>query len=187
MAQGIAVYCFDIARGVVLAMPLRALARFHFPQSLAIATHRCEALPRLGSGGLRVLWAQRRPDTIATGGRTWEDRRHTCFTRPMASRPEAWGSPSMRSTNWAAAGFSTRRPPTRTGGRPSPPQRCRVGGWGYEILFLIGEYFCAKAGRLTGPSLFEDVPVRFAIADAGAHYHVPLLVSPWCYTTYRLS
>ena len=52
----------------------------------------------------------------------------------------------------------------------------------YELQFHIGEYF-----RSTGAeSLFLDVvPVRFAIADAAAHYHVPLLASPWSYTTYR--
>ena len=52
----------------------------------------------------------------------------------------------------------------------------------YELLFHIGEYF-----RRTGAeSPFLDVvPVRFAVADAGAHYHVPLLASPWSYTTYR--
>lgn len=52
----------------------------------------------------------------------------------------------------------------------------------YELLFHIGDYF-----RSTGAeSPFLDiVPVRFAIADADAHYHVPLLASPWSYTTYR--
>jgi len=52
----------------------------------------------------------------------------------------------------------------------------------YELLFHIGDYF-----RRTGAeSPFLDVvPVRFAVADAAAHYHVPLLASPWSYTTYR--
>jgi 5-hydroxyisourate hydrolase len=48
----------------------------------------------------------------------------------------------------------------------------------YELLFHVGEYF--------GQSAFLDtVPVRFGIGDASAHYHVPLLCSPWGYTTYR--
>lgn len=52
----------------------------------------------------------------------------------------------------------------------------------YELLFHIGDYF-RRAG---GESPFLDVvPVRFAIADAAGHYHVPLLASPWSYTTYR--
>jgi len=48
----------------------------------------------------------------------------------------------------------------------------------YELLFHVGAYF----GR--APFL-DEVPVRFAVADADEHYHVPLLVSPWSYTTYR--
>ncbi|MBL8662640.1 MAG: hydroxyisourate hydrolase [Candidatus Odyssella sp.] len=52
----------------------------------------------------------------------------------------------------------------------------------YELLFHVGDYF-RRAG---GDSPFLDVvPIRFAVADADAHYHVPLLASPWSYTTYR--
>ncbi len=55
----------------------------------------------------------------------------------------------------------------------------------YELLFHIGEYF-RRTGAATGePPFLDVVPVRFAIADASAHYHVPLLASPWSYTTYR--
>ena len=55
----------------------------------------------------------------------------------------------------------------------------------YEIAFHVGEYF-RRAGTL-GPGLpfLDVVPVRFAIGDPSAHYHVPLLVSPWSYSTYR--
>ena len=52
----------------------------------------------------------------------------------------------------------------------------------YELLFHIGDYF--RRGGAESPFL-DVVPVRFAIADASAHYHVPLLASPWSYTTYR--
>lgn len=48
----------------------------------------------------------------------------------------------------------------------------------YELIFHVGDYF--------GERRFLDrVPVRFVISDAGAKYHVPLLVSPWSYSTYR--
>ena len=48
----------------------------------------------------------------------------------------------------------------------------------YELVFAVGDYF--------GEAAFLDrVPVRFTIADPDAHYHVPLLVSPWAYSTYR--
>jgi 5-hydroxyisourate hydrolase len=48
----------------------------------------------------------------------------------------------------------------------------------YELTFAVGEYFGERA-------FLDRVPVRFSIADPGAHYHVPLLVSPWSYSTYR--
>jgi 5-hydroxyisourate hydrolase len=48
----------------------------------------------------------------------------------------------------------------------------------YELEFAIGDYF--------GEAPFLDrVPIRFTIADEQAHYHVPLLASPWAYSTYR--
>jgi len=55
----------------------------------------------------------------------------------------------------------------------------------YELVFAVGAYFGDQAGKTTTPPFLDRVPVRFAIADAGAHYHVPLLVSPWAYSTYR--
>jgi 5-hydroxyisourate hydrolase len=55
----------------------------------------------------------------------------------------------------------------------------------YELVFHMGDYFVKKGS--SGPQvLFLDrVPVQFGIADANASYHVPLLVSPWAYSTYR--
>ena len=54
----------------------------------------------------------------------------------------------------------------------------------YEIVFDVGEYFAAEVG-ITDPPFLGWVPIRFGIADASAHYHVPLLASPWSYSTYR--
>lgn len=55
----------------------------------------------------------------------------------------------------------------------------------YEVVFHVGDYF-AEAGLAGGEHPFlDEVPVRFGVADAGAHYHVPLLASPWSYSTYR--
>jgi 5-hydroxyisourate hydrolase len=48
----------------------------------------------------------------------------------------------------------------------------------YQLVFRIGAYFA-------GEGFLDVVPIRFKIADAAAHYHVPLLCSPWGYTTYR--
>ena len=48
----------------------------------------------------------------------------------------------------------------------------------YELEFAVGDYFGSR-------DFLDRVPVRFRIADPDAHYHVPLLVSPWSYSTYR--
>ena len=55
----------------------------------------------------------------------------------------------------------------------------------YEIIFFVGDYFAAKSGALPKTRFLDRVPVRFGIADAGASHHVPLLCSPWAYSTYR--
>ena len=55
----------------------------------------------------------------------------------------------------------------------------------YRIDFEVGAYFRAKGVELSDPAFLETVSLRFGIADAEAHYHVPLLVSPFSYSTYR--
>jgi 5-hydroxyisourate hydrolase len=55
----------------------------------------------------------------------------------------------------------------------------------YELLFAVGEYFAEQNVATPQPPFLDKVPVRFSIADPSAHYHVPLLVSPWAYSTYR--
>lgn len=55
----------------------------------------------------------------------------------------------------------------------------------YELLFHVGGYFRDRGIALTDPAFLDEVPIRFGIADAGAHYHVPLLISPYGYSTYR--
>lgn len=55
----------------------------------------------------------------------------------------------------------------------------------YELQFWVGEYFASLDPSLPNPPFLAQVPIRFGIADATAHYHVPLLVSPWSYSTYR--
>jgi len=55
----------------------------------------------------------------------------------------------------------------------------------YELDFRIGDYFAALGAKLPEPRFLDVVTLRFGIADADAHYHVPLLASPWSYSTYR--
>ena len=67
---------------------------------------------------------------------------------------------------------------TNADGRTDAPLRPTLPAGEYELEFAVGDYF-GDAGFL------DRVPVRFFIADPDAHYHVPLLVSPWAYSTYR--
>ena len=55
----------------------------------------------------------------------------------------------------------------------------------YELVFHVGGYFRVRGVALTEPAFLDQVPVRFGIADPARHYHVPLLVSPYGYSTYR--
>jgi 2-oxo-4-hydroxy-4-carboxy-5-ureidoimidazoline decarboxylase len=55
----------------------------------------------------------------------------------------------------------------------------------YELRFAVADYFVARGVPLSGPPFLDLVPIRFAIAEPEGHYHVPLVVSPWSYATYR--
>jgi 2-oxo-4-hydroxy-4-carboxy-5-ureidoimidazoline decarboxylase len=64
------------------------------------------------------------------------------------------------------------------GGRPLPIGR-------YELRFHVADYFAGVGARQDEPPFLDVVPVRFAVAEAEGHYHVPLLLTPWSYCTYR--
>jgi 5-hydroxyisourate hydrolase len=66
---------------------------------------------------------------------------------------------------------------TNADGRTDEPLLDELEPGAYELVFDVGEHF--------GEGLYDRVPIRFRIDDAQAHYHVPLLVSPWSYSTYR--
>lgn len=55
----------------------------------------------------------------------------------------------------------------------------------YELVFHAGDYFAARGIDLPSPRFVDLVGLRFGISDATQHYHVPLLVSPFAYSTYR--
>lgn len=63
-------------------------------------------------------------------------------------------------------------------GRPVPIAR-------YELRFGLGEYFARRGVETADPAFLDVVPIRFAVAEPEGHYHVPLLATPWGYTTYR--
>jgi 2-oxo-4-hydroxy-4-carboxy-5-ureidoimidazoline decarboxylase len=63
-------------------------------------------------------------------------------------------------------------------GRPVPIGR-------YELIFAVGDYFTSHGVPLADPPFLDLVPVRFGIAEAEGRYHVPLVVTPWSFSTYR--
>ena len=55
----------------------------------------------------------------------------------------------------------------------------------YRLVFSVAAYFAARGAALADPPFLDEVPIDFGLAAMGDHYHVPLLVSPWSYATYR--
>lgn len=55
----------------------------------------------------------------------------------------------------------------------------------YELVFHAGDYLRSTGAPLADPAFLDIVPIRFGIADEAGHYHVPLLLSPYGYSTYR--
>ena len=64
-------------------------------------------------------------------------------------------------------------------------RRCSRAVGEYELVFHAGKYLRQSGAVLTEPAFLDIIPIRFGIADSGAHYHVPLLISPYGYSTYR--
>jgi 2-oxo-4-hydroxy-4-carboxy-5-ureidoimidazoline decarboxylase len=64
------------------------------------------------------------------------------------------------------------------GGRPVPIGR-------YELRFAVGKYFAGRGVPMSDPPFLDEIPLRFAVSEPEGHLHVPLLVTPWSYATYR--
>ena len=64
------------------------------------------------------------------------------------------------------------------GGRPVPIGR-------YELHFTVGKYFADRGVPLSDPPFLDQIPLRFSVSEPEGHLHVPLLVTPWSYATYR--
>jgi len=75
---------------------------------------------------------------------------------------------------------------TNAGGRTDAPllEGETLTAGTYQLVFHVGEYYRSRGERDAGRFL-EDVPVTFVVDDAAGAYHVPLLVTPWSYSTYR--
>jgi len=55
----------------------------------------------------------------------------------------------------------------------------------YRLVFAVGDYFRRGGAELADPPFLDEVALDFGLASMGQHYHVPLLASPWSYSTYR--
>lgn len=85
------------------------------------------------------------------------------------------------------ARVALKRASTNSDGRCDAPllEGSTLAAGTYELDFAVGDYFAARGVALASPRFLDVVTLRFGIADPEAHYHVPLLVSPFSYSTYR--
>jgi 5-hydroxyisourate hydrolase len=74
---------------------------------------------------------------------------------------------------------------TNADGRCDAPLLAELEAGAYRLEFEVGPYFRRQGLALPDPAFLETVAIEFGIAEPAAHYHVPLLVSPFAYSTYR--
>lgn len=108
------------------------------------------------------------------------DTAHGCPGKGIALRLYRCGGKGIKDVLIA-------RTKTNSDGRCDEPllssKNMKIGA--YRLEFDVAAYFQAKGVKLAKTPFLNTVVIHFGIADAGAHYHVPLLVSPFGYTTYR--
>jgi 5-hydroxyisourate hydrolase len=114
------------------------------------------------------------------GGRLTTHVLDTASGRPAAGMTiDLWRlSPEGRS--------HLKRVQTNADGRCDQPllQGAEFAAGRYELVFAAGDYLRREGTELPTPAFLDDIPIRFGMAEA-KHYHVPLLVSPYGYSTYR--
>jgi 5-hydroxyisourate hydrolase len=74
---------------------------------------------------------------------------------------------------------------TREDGRAEMLDASAMVAGSYELLFHVAAYFAGRGVALPDPSFLQEVPVHFGIGATRQHYHVPLIVTPWMFSTYR--
>ena len=107
------------------------------------------------------------------------------LTTHVLDTAEGRPAAGMRITLWALDGGTRRelaQVTTNSDGRILPEGRFATGR--YELVFHVGDWLDAQGTGGAAPRFLDEVPIRFGMA-ADDHYHVPLLVSPYGYSTYR--
>jgi 5-hydroxyisourate hydrolase len=100
----------------------------------------------------------------------------TALGRPAANlKIELWRETKLKTIRTNADGRADA--PLLEGDQLQPGQ--------YELRFFAGDYLRSSGIELPNPPFLDVIPIAFGIADAKAHYHVPLLLSPFGYSTYR--
>ena len=146
------------------------------------ATEHAAALQEIGHiARLRLVEAVEGPGKPKTDGRL-----STHVLDTVSGRPAAGVRVVLTELGASAEGL-LKDAITNADGRTDEPlfagAPLRIGT--YQIAFHIGAYFAAQGMATASPPFLDVVPVRFAIAEPEGHYHVPLLASPWSYSTYR--
>ncbi len=118
---------------------------------------------------------------VTTGSLTTHVLDTTC------GRPAAGVAVELRDLSDGGPGILMRTARTNRDGRLDAPllagEPLRIGL--YELAFQVGPYFAAQGHALPAEPFLSVIPIRFGIAEPEAHYHVPLAVTPWSYSTYR--
>ncbi len=146
------------------------------------AAERAAALREIGHiARLRLVDAVDGPGKPKTDGRL-----STHVLDTVSGKPAAGVKVALKEIGASAEGL-LREDITNADGRTDEPllsgAPLRIGR--YQLEFHIGAYFAARGTAAADPPFLDVVPIRFAIAEPEGHYHVPLLASPWSYSTYR--
>src|SRR6202011_1703982 len=104
-----------------------------------------------------------------------------------SGRPAAGGAIELVALSELGAGRVVTRATTNADGRTDQPL---IGGrpvpiGRYELTFSIGNYFARQQVAMSDPPFLDQIPLRFSVSEPEGHLHVPLLVTPWSYATYR--
>lgn len=158
------------------------LASFERRLANDVATEQDTAIHEIGLiSRLRLVAKCSGPGTPLTTGRLSTHVLDTAHGRPAAGI-----ALTLHEIGASAVAEITARH-TNQDGRTDEPlisgEPLRIGQ--YELRFHVGAYFAATGLTAGHPPFLDVVPLRFSIAEPESHYHVPLLVSPWSYSTYR--
>ena len=147
------------------------------------ATERVAALTEiLRIVALRLDQRVRAPDRLAVHGRL-----STHVLDNLSGRPGEGIALELFELSRAGERRLIARAVTNDDGRTDAPLIAGrpIPAGAYELRFAIGDYYARTKAALADPPFLDVVPIRFSVAEPEGHYHVPLLCTPWSYTTYR--